>query len=333
MKNFKTTERAAVAIRRITPSGKAAITGLLTLTLAFATSGCSHSKKQTANSNQNSPQNQTSQIVAPSVPVGPAPVASQPEVAKKRSVKGPVRKLPATKTYTDGNSGLSFTYPRKSTLEIGDKADNDVVVATQLPMSFVQPGGVTMAVVELPGVAKSGSAFTPAFFTVSLNKGLTAEQCSQFAEQEKADQENTESAAEEVSNISTLTIGGIEYAELDRQTENGAVKYFHRFISGSSPDESACFEFAMSVKDAQKQDADKTSASSDLEQKDAFAKLEKILASVNIKSEKKSEAVEAAKAEDTNSETIKTEWPKAQTAKEDSTNLNPQIRRALRLPY
>jgi hypothetical protein len=275
-------------------------------------SGCSHSK-QTANSNQNlSTQNQT-QVVASATPTVPAPAASQPDLGKKKSVKGPVKKLPATRTYTDQASGLSFTYPRKSTLEVGDKAEQDGVASAQLPEEFVDEGGVTMAVVELPGIAKSGSDFTPAFFAISSNKDLTVDQCAQFAGEGNADKANSDSADEPAlaTNSSMQTIGGVEYVELDKQTEQGAVKYYHRYVPGTTPEDNTCYEFALSVKSAeQKQESDNTpsaqaSRTSEVEHKAAFAKLEKILASVNIKNEKKGETVATVKTEPTKEDSTK----------------------------
>ena len=311
MKNnlFNSASGAAVAIRRMTPVQSCKVVGaaLLTLILTMGISGCSHSK-QTANSNQNSSTQNQAQVVAPAVPVGPAPVATQPDLGKKKSVKGPVKKLPATRTYIDKASGLSFTYPRKSTLEIGDKAEQDGLVATQLPMEFVEEGGVTMAVVELPGIAKSGNDFTPALFAISANKELTVDQCGHFAGEENADKTNSDSNDKPAlsTKSSTQTIGGVEYVELDKQTEQGAVKYYHRYVLGATPDDNACYEFALSVKSAeQKQENDskspaQSSTSDDVEHKAAFAKLEKILASVNIKGEKKSETVAATKTEPAN---------------------------------
>lgn len=303
MKNFNETDGAAMAIGR-TVSGqswKAASAALLTLTLSMGISGCSHSKQQTSGSSQNSTQSQTAQVT-PAVPV--TPTASQPAVAKKKSVKGPVKKLPATKTFNDEVSGLSFTYPRRSILELGDKAEQDGVVAEQLPMKFVQDGGVTTAVVTLPGIAKSGSDYTPAFFAISINKGLTAEQCGEFTGTVAEDKVNTDSADETVfsSDAQKLTIGNVEYVELDKATEHGAAKYYHRFVPGSVPEDNACYEFAMSVKSAEpKQDGDKSSSDQKTatqaapslsdEHKAAFASLEKILTSVNFKGEAKNDTV------------------------------------------
>ena len=257
VKNFKgsnSTDGAAVATRRLIPrqSGKAAGAVLLTLALTMGISGCSHSKEQAANSIQkSSTQSQLAQAVAPALPVGPTePVKS--ELAAKKSVKGPVKKLPAMRTYNDQVSGLSFTYPRRSMLELGDKAEQDGVAAEQLPMNFVQGGGVTMAVVELPGIAKSGSDFTPALFAISVNKELTAEQCGQFVGQESSDKAAADSAGTPAlsNGASKLSIGSVDYVELDKQTDHGAVKYYHRFVPGTAADDNACYEFAMSVKSA-----------------------------------------------------------------------------------
>jgi hypothetical protein len=162
-----------------------------------------------------------------------------------------------------------------------------------------------VAVVELPGVAKSGTEFTPALFTISLNKELTAEQCSGFSASDSGSKSTDNSVEKPVvsTNVSKQTISGVEYTELDKQTDHGLVKYYHRFVPGITPDDNACYEFAMSVKPLeQKQGDDKAAESSDLEHKDvqenaAFAGLEKILASVNFKGELKSKGVESAKSE------------------------------------
>ena len=322
MNNFNLTDGAAVAIRRTTPGGKAASAALLTLILIMGISGCSHSKQPIANSQNSSTQNQSAQMAAPAVSTQ---VANQPELTRKKSVKGPVKRLPATRTYNDEVSGLSFTYPRKSMLEVGDKAEQDGIVAQQLPMNFVQSGGVTMAVVELPGIAKSGSDFTPAFFAISVNKDLSAEQCGQFAGEDSADKANSEPADTPVlsTGSSKLTIDNVEYVELDKQTKHGSAKYFHRFVPGATAEDNACYEFAMSVKSLEpKQDAEK-----DLENKAAFISLEKILASVNIKGDKKSEAVETVKAQATkkdNAEDAKSEVPTAGAKTAAQLDQNPR---------
>jgi hypothetical protein len=180
-------------------------------------------------------------------------------------------------------------------------------------MEFVEEGGVTMAVVELSGIAKSGSDFTPALFAISTNKDLTVDECGQFAGEENADKANSDSADKPALSTSgsMQTIGGVEYVELDKQTEHGAVKYYHRYVPGTAPEDNSCYEFALSVKSAeQKQENESTpsaqsTTSDDVEHNAVFAKLEKILASVNIKGEKKSETVAGAKTEPTKQDNTK----------------------------
>ena len=310
MKTFNSTECAAVAIRRMTPSGKAVTTTLLTLTVALALGGCS--KKQTANSNQNvSTQTVTSQVatMAP-----PAPAASSlPDVPKKKNVKGPVKKLPAFLTYKNDESGVSFTYPRKSRLEVGEKAEQDMLAEEQVPMNFIGTGGSMLAVVEMPGVPKSGTDFVPAFFTASISKGLTAEQCALFRSQ--APQQDSPESGEKVQSsipTSTATYGGVEYTEFDKLSEQQSVKYYHHFVGGFSTQDGSCYEFGMAVRTADQKQDDDTENWETL-QKDAFTKLEKILVSVNIKSDVKPAVVEAAKADATSAETAKTEDAKTVT--------------------
>jgi hypothetical protein len=315
MKTFNSTDCAAMAIRRMTPSGKAVTTTLLTLTVALALGGCS--KKQTANSNQNaSTQTAASQVATIE---SPTPAASSlPDVPKKKNVKGPVKKLPAFLTYKNDESGVSFTYPRKSRLEVGEKAEQDMLAEEQVPMNFIGTGGSMLAVVEMPGVPKSGTDFVPAFFTASISKGLTAEQCALFRSQ-APQQDSPESGgkAQSAIPISTVTLGGVEYTEFDKLSEQQSVKYYHRFVAGSSPEESGCYEFGMAVRTADHKQDDDT-ANWETQQKDAFTKLEKILASVNIKSDVKPTVVEAAKADVTSTETAKTEGAKTEAAKTEA---------------
>lgn len=321
MKTFNSTDCAAMAIRRIAPSGKAVTATLLTLTVVLAFGGCT--KKHTTNSNQ-TVSTQSAGPVATIAQPAPATLAV-PDVPKKKNVKGPVKKLPAFLTYKDEESGVSFTYPRKSRLELGEKAEQDMVAEEQVPMNFVQTGGSMLAVVELPGVPKSGTDFIPSFFVASVSKGLTAEQCALFRSQEpkqdSSQSDSSQSGDTAQSSIPTLTVtlGGIEYTELDKLTGQQSVKYYHHFVSGASPEDNACYEFGMAVKSAdQRQDGDKASTNADIQQKEAFAKLEKILASVNIKSDVKPAVVEAAKADATNAETTKTEDAKAATKVDDN---------------
>ncbi|HLW86261.1 MAG TPA: hypothetical protein VKR60_13670 [Candidatus Sulfotelmatobacter sp.] len=103
----------------------------------------------------------------------------EPQPAKP-ATKKVVRKRPATVTYVDQTYGVSFDYPRRYGLETGNAA-NELVASSPLPMNFVVPGGVALAAVELPETAFAETDLSAAYFNVSVNKALTAEQCGEFA--------------------------------------------------------------------------------------------------------------------------------------------------------
>ena len=299
--NFNSVERAAMATWRTALSGEAAtkwFAALLTLTLAFGSSGCSGSKAnnqaaipgtsvQATSSNSGDVQARTVVPIQPEASVKPL------EVAKKKSVKGPVHKLPATLSYTDWPTGISLKYPSRSTLKVGEKAVQDQAALERLPMNFAQSGGSTVLVVEIPDNPKKG--VTPgSLFAINVNKQLSAEQCQLFSTEQKAEDESDDSQEKPafLAATSMLTLSGVEYSEFDG---DGSTRYYHRFVSGATPEQSACYEFALAASTGdEKQNGDKASANTDVQQKNGFAKLEKILASVEIKSEKKGE-IETAK--------------------------------------
>jgi hypothetical protein len=125
-----------------------------------------------------SPSSQIPATQAPS-PVAPAP-APTVVAENKSAAKKIVHKKPATVNYTDKNYGVTFEYPRRYAIETGDAAA-DVLTSSPVPMNFVQPGGVALAAVELPETGFANTDFDEAFFDVSVHKGLTADQCSEFA--------------------------------------------------------------------------------------------------------------------------------------------------------
>ncbi len=55
--------------------------------------------------------------------------------------------------FADKKNGISFRYPGKFTLVTGEKAKNDVAMEETLPMNFVQPGGVNVTSLALPGAS------------------------------------------------------------------------------------------------------------------------------------------------------------------------------------
>jgi len=109
--------------------------------------------------------------------VAPAP-AMQAE--NKPAPKKVVHKKPATVNYTDKTYGVTFEYPRRYAIETGDAAVQ-FLATNPLPMNFVEPGGIALAAVELPETGYLNTDFSSAFFNVSVNKALTADQCNEFA--------------------------------------------------------------------------------------------------------------------------------------------------------
>lgn len=133
--------------------------------------GCSSDKPKPVTTNTQIP------VAQSPAPVMPAPVM---QAETKPAPKKVVHKKPATVNYTDKTYGLAFEYPRRYAIETGDAAA-DLVMANPVPMNFVQPGGVALAAVELPETGFANTDFSSAFFNVSVNKTLTADQCNSFA--------------------------------------------------------------------------------------------------------------------------------------------------------
>lgn len=114
----------------------------------------------------------------------PLPVQSMPvpvaQAAATPTPKKAVHKKPATVNYADKTYGLTFEYPRRYAIETGSAA-TELIASNPIAMNFVQPGGVALAAVELPETTYANTDFSSAFFNVSVNKSLTADQCTEFA--------------------------------------------------------------------------------------------------------------------------------------------------------
>ena len=257
-------------------TGNKTVSALLFGTLLIGCSvvtGCSSEKPQPVTSNQPAV-NQIPAPVATSTP--PASVPEAPKPAPKKIV----RKRPATVTYTDKTYGVSFDYPRRYAIETGNAA-SELVATSPLPMNFVQPGGSALAAIELPETSFPSTDFSSAFFNVSVNKALTAEQCEEFSvPQPKA---SDSSAAGPQS--SKLMVGDMELYGAEAVTGDGPrqsdTKYFHIFQNGT------CYEFALNL----------TTNASEIEagmkhvdRDKVFDRLSKILATVRISEAEAAEA-------------------------------------------
>ena len=270
------------------------------LIICSVAAGCSSDKPK--------PVTGSSQIPAaqPQTPM-PAPTpALSPRAENKPAPKKVVRKQPATVNYADKTYGVTFEYPRRYAIETGDAA-RQLVAATPLPMNFVQPGGMALAAVELPESGYANTDFSSAYFNVSVNKTLTADQCGEFAvpsrsaksdsapapptEVAKQDAPKSDSAAPQTASDgdrsnaakstdsasnSKLLVGDMELMATEAVSGDGArqsdSKFFHVYQNG------ACYEFALNV----------TTDSSDeglvkhVDRDKVFRRLEQILATVKI---------------------------------------------------
>jgi len=251
----------------------AGIIGLLaiTLTLALFVRSKDQSKPQTSAS-----------VTSPTTPTALGAPASTPPVNSVASPapapKKAAKKRPSTVTYSEPNYGISFRYPRKYSLKTGETSASNPgpspagmnTAGINEDMNFVQPGGVNVATVVLPQNAYPETDFQSAFFSVSINQSMTADECGKFAFPSHLTQEEVQPAK--------LKIGGMELFEveqMDGEPPNQAdAKYYHVFQNG------ACYEFALGVGTMADPTVDPVTP---VDRAQVFERLEKILSSVKIK--------------------------------------------------
>ena len=180
------------------------------------------------------------------------------------------RKRPTNVTYSDPNSGISYLYPRKFELATGDKAEPQFADIGPSPMNFVQPGGMTVATVNMPDGSYPGTDFTSGFFNVNVNRSLSEQECSQFAFVDTRDADGEPLEADKVK-IGSMDLQKTSEFSADALKQAEA-QYFHRYENG------ACYEFVLGLgtagygmKDVKAVDRDQV-----------FARLEKILETVKI---------------------------------------------------
>jgi hypothetical protein len=257
--------RATRPLWKIGIPATAVLSALLAIGFALALDGCSSNKdnKKTtvSSSNLSSPVSANSGSENQVSALPDKNLVEKTETPKKKAA---VR--PSTIGYTDSTYGVSFRYPRIYTLMTPEKARLTEAVE-KVPMNFIQPGGVTVATIALPG-----SNFT-SLFKVSVHKELSSVQCEQFAEPEGSDiAGNSPVDTDDNSIPSKVSLRGTDYTRVETGTEDSDVRYFHHFENG------ACYEFAMAVEESK----DNTKAIDHLQ---LFDKLERIMASVKIKAE------------------------------------------------
>jgi hypothetical protein len=214
-------------------------------------------------------------LVGVSSPTASPATAAAAPVATTNAIAAPAKKTPkkrpANVTYSDPNSGVSFLYPRKFALTTGDKALPQFAPLGDAVMNFVEPGGVAVATVELPGGSYPGTDFASAFFNVNVNRSVSEQECAHFA---VVDSHNVNGAPVDAAKVK---IGSTDMATTSNfsasamtQTET---QYYHSYNNG------ACYEYVLSVGTAGYGTKDGVEP---VNRDQVFAKLDKILATVKV---------------------------------------------------
>jgi hypothetical protein len=281
MKHFNSIQKIKNARNYIAWGGRtdAALFAAILIVAMFA-SGCSIDRPKPVSSPNQTPITQSASLA---LPAAPAPVQPKPQPVAKKKV---VRPRPATTvTYTDKASGVSFQYPRKDSLKTGDDANSEMITAGSVPTDFVQPGGVTLAAVVLPSASYKGTDLSSAMFDVSVNKGMTAAECGEFSVPQPSPSTPSDSPVKATAQLSKFMVGDLELQSVETVAGEGAkqhdVKYFHVF------ENDACYEFALKI--ATTTPAESEAATTPVDRDAVFSQLEKILATVKIAPEIKSE--------------------------------------------
>jgi len=249
------------------------------LGVLLAMSACSEqsAKPSLGGASSNPP---TSTAPASAITTAQVSTAAPVTAAKKNP-----RKRPANVTYTDANSGISFLYPRKFVLTSGNDALPEFAGLGAALMNFVQPGGVAVATVELPDGSYPGTDFASAFFNVNVNRSVSEQECTHFAlaDSHNVNGESTDSAKVKIGSTEMETTSNFSASPMT-QTET---QYYHRYENG------ACYEYVLSLDTAGYGIKD---TAEPVNRDEIFARLEKILATVRIKTAPVEQQPEAEQA-------------------------------------
>jgi hypothetical protein len=247
----------------------ALIVSFAILGLLLAVSACSKQGPKPALVGVSSPASNLATPGAAALPVTTPTAAASPALVKKTP-----KKRPANVTYSDTNSGVSFLYPRKFALTSSDTAQPQLAAVSrnEAPMNFVQPGGVTVATVALPGGSYPGTDFASAFFHVNVNRSVSEQECAHFAFVD------TRNADGEPVDAEKVTIGSTDM-EMTSDFSANAIKqaetqYYHSYENG------ACYEYVLGLGT---EGFATEGGMEHVNRDEVFAKLERILASVKIK--------------------------------------------------
>src|SRR5450755_2903330 len=184
-----TAENRSVAWGKQVSKNTGALLSAAVLIVCSVTVGCSSDKPKPVSSNNQIPVTPMPTLAAPAMSMQ---AESKPVAAPKKVI----HKKPTTVNYTDKSTGVTFEYPRRYAIETGTAA-TELLASNPIATNFVQPGGVALAAVELPETRFANTDFSSAFFNVSVHKGLTTDQCSQFAVPQAKSSSVTTSAVEQ----------------------------------------------------------------------------------------------------------------------------------------
>jgi len=245
----------------------AAATAVLALMVVLDFNGCSKA-------NKNAQVNPTNQNVAGPNTASSTVATSQPGEQLEKKVEAVIEKKKAikrasTSTYKNSTYGISFRYPKTYTMLTPEKDSKESAWPDPVAMNFAEPGGETLTTLVLPGTHASS------YFKTSVNKGITAEQCSKFAttpEPTEATTNPTVDADDDSIVPVKANILGVEFAKAESVTEQSEARYYHHFENG------ACYEFALGVEDA-------PGTTKPVDHLQVFDKLERIMTTVKIKSD------------------------------------------------
>jgi hypothetical protein len=247
----------------------AMIAGFAILGLLLVVSACSKQSPKPALVSVSSPAPTSPAPAAVPEPMPASMVAAAP-TATKTTKKSP-KKRPANVTYSDANSGVSFLYPRKYSVISGETSKPEFATLGDVPMNFVQPGGVAIATVALPANSYPGTDFASGFFSVSVNRSVSEPECSHFAfvdtrnvDGEPIDAEKVNVGDNDMETTSDFTASAIKQSE---------TQYYHNYVNGS------CYEYTLGLNT---EGLATEGGIQHVNRDEVFAKLEKILATVKV---------------------------------------------------
>src|SRR5262249_44915653 len=144
-----------------------------------------------------------------SAPLAPTATSSAPSTTTAAIPEQPKKVIkkhrPANATYVNSAYGVSFSYPRKYSLQAGNRK-----AIAPVQSNFLKPGALQVATVDMPDDSYPDTDFAGALLNVSVNTGMTSEECGQFVP----------SNDDEKAKPTTIKLGTNEFVELEQM--NGA---------------------------------------------------------------------------------------------------------------